>query len=44
MEYWDLTLSILPPTEGYISQYTPLGVYEINANDINDGIISILIV
>ena len=23
MEYWDLTLSILPPSKGYISQYTP---------------------
>ena len=34
MDYWDFTLSILPPSKGYILQYTPWGVYGINANDI----------
>ena len=43
MEYGDLTLSILPSSEGYISGYTPQGVYGIIGNEINEGIISIMI-
>ena len=44
MEYWFLTLAILPPSEGYISQYTPEGVYIIIVNKNNKGNISIMIV
>ena len=40
MEYWDLTGSILPPSEGYILQYTPLGVYGLIVNEAYEGIIS----
>ena len=44
MEYWDLTLAILPQSEGYISQYTPWGVYEVIVNKNNEGIINSMIV
>ena len=46
MEYGYFTLAILPPSKGYISQYTPLGVYGLIVNEINinEGIISLLIV
>ena len=40
MEYWDLTLSILPSSEGYISAYTLYGVYGQIFNEINRVIIS----
>ena len=43
MEYWELTLSILHPSQGYISQYTP-GLDGIFANDIIEGIMIIMIV
>ena len=32
MEWWDLTLSILPPSEGYISQNTPQWLYGLIVN------------
>ena len=44
IQYWDLTLAILPPSEGYISQYTTSGVYGLNVTEINKGIISLMIV
>ena len=36
-----LNSSVLPSSEGYISQYTPKGVYRLFANVINAGINSI---
>ena len=39
MIYLDQTLSILPPSEGYNSQYTSLGVYWLIVNETYDGII-----
>ena len=33
--------TLLPSSEGYISQYTPKGVYRLIVNEINEGIISI---
>ena len=44
MEYRDLILEILPPSEGYNSQYTPSGVYGLIVNEIKEGIISLMIV
>ena len=43
MEYWDLTLTILPPSKGYISQYTVYGVYRLIVSEINEGITSLFI-
>ena len=40
----DLTLSIIPPSKGYISQYTSLGVYGIIDNEIYEGFISFMTV
>ena len=39
MEYWDLTQS-----EGYITKYTPLGVYGPIVYENNEGINSLMIV
>ena len=38
------TASVLLSSEGFISQYTPQGVYKLIVNEINEGIISIMIV
>ena len=43
MEYLDLTLSILPQSKGFISQYTSQGVYELMVNETYEGIISFMI-
>ena len=43
-EYWELTLAILLQSEGYITQYTPQGVYWLIVNEINEGIMSLMIV
>ena len=42
-EYENLTLSILPPSEGYILMYTPSGVYGLIANETSERIIIIRI-
>ena len=44
MKYWDLTLAILTPSKGYISQYTPWGVYGLVVNEIYEGIFSLMFV
>ena len=35
--------TVIPSSEGYISHYTPNGVYWLIVNEINEGIISIII-
>ena len=39
-----LNSSVLPSIEGYISQYTPQGVYGLIVNEINKRILTIMIV
>ena len=43
-EYWELTLATLPQSKGYITQYTPQGVFWLIVNEINEGIMSLMIV
>ena len=44
MEYCNVNFSILPPSKGYILQYTAKGVYRLNVNETYKGIISFMIV
>ena len=39
-----LNSSVLPSSKGYISQYTPYGVYGLIVNEINEVIVSLMIV